>query len=253
MEIGIIGYGVIGKALHNMLDGHEVSIKDPALNMPLVPNHAEAIFVCVPTPTVNGKRDHHIIEQLFHELEQLEYRGLVVIKSTISPFFCDTFKNYDLEIMVAPEFLDQHSPYYAHTKHLIGVSKIEHARLYREIFGLKGYGHEDIRTTSPKTAVMAKNVHNCFGATKVAFFNEINDICEKENVCYREMLKCIWAMNENIHPQYTRIACDGEKGYGGACFGKDSVAFAGEYDAEVLNAACKANIKWREDYMKKFY
>jgi UDP-glucose 6-dehydrogenase len=153
--------------------------------------------------------------------------------------------------MVAPEFLDQHSPYYAHSKHLIGVANIYHAQTYRNIFNLQGYGHADIRTTSIKTAVMSKSVHNCHAAIKVSFFNEVFDVCEKENISYREMMQCIFSMNDNLHPQYTKMSVDGSRGYGGFCIPKDSVAFANEYDILTLKAAVEANCKWRKEDMDK--
>ena len=152
--------------------------------------------------------------------------------------------------MVAPEFLNQFEPYAAFEKHLIGVSNIYQAELYRNIFNIKGYGHKDIRTTDIKTAVMAKNVHNCHGAMKVAFFNEIYDVCEDEKISYREMMNCIFSMNNNVHPQYTQIGADGRRGFGGACFPKDAVAMANEYEIETLGAACQINRAWRPEEMK---
>jgi UDP-glucose 6-dehydrogenase len=251
MRIGIIGYGFVGKATHNMLEKHEVSIYDPGLNYNNFPIHTYAVFICVPTPTIKGRRDHSIVESTLNILEQQEYKGLVIIKSTISPSFVDSFKDYLLDIMVAPEFLNQFEPYAAFEKHLIGVSNIYQATKYREIFGICGYGHKDLRTTNHKTAVMAKNIHNCFGALKVAFFNEVYDVCEDEGIAYREMLACIFAMNDNLDPQYTRVAADGKRGYGGACFPKDSVAMANEYMIGTLRAACDVNYAWRPEEMNK--
>lgn len=251
MEIGLIAYGFVNKAVHNMLDKHEVSIYDPALGYNLLPLHTEAIFIAVPTPTEKGKRDHSILESTLNLLEQSKYTGLVIIKSTISPNICKNLNNYNLDIMVAPEFLDQFQPYASFTKHLIGVKNIHQAQTYRKIFNLQGYGHTDIRTTNIVTAVMAKNCHNVHGAVKVALFNLFFDICEQEGVSYREMLQCIFSMNDNINAQYTRIAADGKRGFGGACFTKDIIALAGEYNNNILNATIEENKKWRLKEMSK--
>jgi UDPglucose 6-dehydrogenase len=251
MKIGVVGYGFVGKATHNMLEQHDVLIYDPALNYNKFPIETGAVFICVPTPTIGGKRDHSILMSTLHSLNANEYKGLVIIKSTVSPSFADEFSKYNLNIMVAPEFLNQFEPYAAFTKHLIGVTNIYQAELYRSIFNIAGYGHEDLRTTSPKTAIMSKNIHNCFGALKVAFFNEVYDVCEDEGVAYREMLACIFGMNDNLHPQYTRVCADGKRGFGGACFPKDAVAMANEYMIETLRAACDVNYAWRPEEMKK--
>ena len=53
--IGIIGYGMVGKAVANGFDRTDTVISDPAYNSTSVSDvcakNPEAIFICVPTPT----------------------------------------------------------------------------------------------------------------------------------------------------------------------------------------------------------
>ena len=258
MNIGIIGYGVVGKSVHNMLSvDHAVSIYDPALGYndwtSIV--DVDVMFICVPTPTVKGVQDLSIMHDTLSRLKASETCALIVIKSTTLPsamrVLCYGPEYEELNIMHAPESLDQHTPYFYHTKHLIGVKDIYQSALYREVFGLGGYGDHDVRTCDPVTAAMIKYVHNCHGAIKVAMFNEFYEVCEKEGVNYREMLGGLFAFSEHIDKTYTQMASDGQRGFGGVCFPKDLVAFDTQYNMDIAAAAIEKNMEWRKKDMDK--
>ena len=52
MKLTLIGYGFVGKAVHNVLhDHHDVKIVDPEYNDNVVNDDAEGYIVCVPTPS----------------------------------------------------------------------------------------------------------------------------------------------------------------------------------------------------------
>lgn len=253
MKIGIVGYGVVGKAVHNSLPKeHLIDIYDPALeayNYLEALFDCDAVFICVPTPNKKGKQDMSYIEdtfKVFSDYNEIEF----IIKSTILPNNIDALiKKYpELSIVYAPEFLDQNKPYFEQVKHIIGIDNIFQANLYKEIFSNNNV--DDFRTTNHKTAAMIKYVHNTYGALKVTFFNEIKDICDKDNVDYREMVGGLLQATEHIGRCYTRMAVDGQRGFGGTCFPKDSAAFVNEYNIETLKAAVNKNFKYREKEMK---
>jgi UDPglucose 6-dehydrogenase len=241
MKIGIIGYGVVGKAVHNSLpENHEVYTYDIGDKL----KKCDAYFVCVPTPTRNGDQDLNILHTRLRELYDLGTDALIIVKSTMLP---ETQLPPSLNIMVSPEFLNQFEPYFKADKHIVGVRDITQAKLYREIF--KGMPYDEVRTTDINTACMIKYVHNIHGALKVTFFNEIFDVCEKAKVNYREMIGGLLAINDNVGKQYTTIGSDGQRGYGGVCFPKDIVSFNSCYQTETLGAAIKKNRAYRKDEM----
>jgi len=251
MKVGIIGNGVVGKACHNSLPvHHDVDIYDPPLGYEELPLDTQALFICVPTPTKNGKQDVSILDDTLLLLSEAGYEGLVIIKSTTLPKNLTSLmkKHENLNIMVSPEFLDQNKPYFEEIKHLMGVKDIYQANLYREIFFADK--RDDFRTTNPETAMMAKYVHNCYGALKVTFFNEVKDICDSNDIDYREMVGALLSSTDHISRAYTRMAVDGMRGFGGACFGKDIIAFNDKYDCDTTKAAAEKNKYFRPGYME---
>jgi UDP-glucose 6-dehydrogenase len=86
MHIGIIGYGTVGKSIHNMLDKHSILINDPAkgyLGESML--DTDACFVCVPTPTIDDGQDISIVREVLSLLYENLYPGLIIIKSTTTP------------------------------------------------------------------------------------------------------------------------------------------------------------------------
>jgi len=241
MRIAIIGYGFVGRSVHNSLSGmgHRISIQDPGKRFNAESDNYDAVFICVPTPTKESEQDSSIVTECVNEAISRFRAKLIVIKSTILPRTADIFCSKP-GIIYVPEFLDQANPYEPTTKHIIGTDEVTNAEEYKKLFG---EGHTYF-ITSPKTASMIKYVHNTHGALKVAFFNEIFDICQDESIDYREMSRILLGINNNVGEKYTRIAADGFRGFGGTCFPKDTAAFVWEYEAQTLNAALEANKKY---------
>jgi len=249
-SVGIIGGGYVGKATHNSLTDCEVSIYDP--KFPAFSNReillkTDVCFICVPTPTVEGAQDAKIILETLHWLDVNNYSGLIIIKSTLMPnIMRDVLVLFDkLNIMAAPEFLDQATYLAPYNKHLIGVTNIYQYHIYKKL-----YPNSEVMVTDPITAFTSKYTHNTHGALKVTFFNEIYDVCKRIGVSYREMMNCVLFVNNNVGAQYTRIAADGERGFGGACMGKDIIAFNNLYNLKTLEAAIEKNLDYRHKYME---
>lgn len=248
MDLGIIGYGTVGKAVHNSVYDrfNKVKVYDPDkgyINFEHLIN-TYAIFICVPTPTRGGYCNDIFIENTLDKLKEHNYSGLCIFKSTLLPKRVrDFLESYpDLKIIVAPEFLDQNNPY-KEQQHIIGVDSLFHAEMYKDIFC-------NVKITTPETAMMMKYIHNIYGATKVIFFNLMKDICDLEDVDYREMLRCLFTSTDHIGKCYTNIASDGERGFGGACFPKDIIAFNKEYPNILLRAVIELNKQYRKNEME---
>ena len=92
MKLGIIGKGFVGSAVANGFDiDVDQFVVDPLINdntiIDLVNYDPPLLFVCVPTPEQETHMDVDvsIARDVLAELEKLKYKGIVVIKSTITP------------------------------------------------------------------------------------------------------------------------------------------------------------------------
>src|SRR6266567_2662464 len=106
MNIGIIGLGVVGKAVKYGLEkkeGHTIFVYDVALKDTSVRDvfkNSELIFVCVSTPrTIDGSCDasniYDVCEKLNMLAQKTKNKKDVVIKSTIDPqHIAQLEKNY---------------------------------------------------------------------------------------------------------------------------------------------------------------
>jgi UDP-glucose 6-dehydrogenase len=251
MKISIIGNGFVGRGTHNSLKDHNVIIYDPAypnFNCFFDIPHTDACFICVPTPTEEGKQDPTILLDTIQKLFNDDYKGMIIIKSTLLPkYMKDILILYPrMNIIAAPEFLDQATYLNEQEKHIIGVTNMFQVELYKQIFP-----NVSIKVTDPITAFTSKYIHNTHGALKVTFFNEAFDVCQNIGVNYREMINTLLWVNDNVGAQYTRISADGYRGYGGACLIKDTVSFNEQYGLTTLNAAIQKNIEYRTKDMEK--
>ena len=69
---------------------------------------------------------------------------------------------------------------------------------------------------------MLKLFRNNFLALKVSFCNEIEELCSKLNISYKNV-RDFSVLDPRIGPSHTDVpGHDGKRGYGGTCFPKDS-------------------------------
>ena len=91
---------------------------------------------------------------------------------------------------------------------------------------------------------------NCFLATKVLWFNQFKDLIDDTDSKYNVIVNAI-GLDPRIGHSHTQVpGPDGKKGFGGACFPKDTNAFStyarGEFS--VLDDVIKANNIYRKEY-----
>ena len=112
MKIGILGLGVVGSAVYNGFYelGHDMSYFDPVKEGSKFGDvlGSDICFICVPTPpNSEGFCDTSIVEESINKLNESKYKGIAVIKSTVTPGttqkLADSYP--DLNIAFVPEFL----------------------------------------------------------------------------------------------------------------------------------------------------
>ena len=214
MKITIAGHGFVGKAHYELLkDKHDIQIYDPRLGYTDF-GDPEAVIVCVATPPNAGGGCK--MDNVFDVIE-LAPDVPILIKSTISvegwKMLVDTFPNRMLNF--SPEFLREAS-WLEDIKNmnlmLIGGTSCS---FWSNVFGV------DIEIAEPEELILAKYARNSFLALKVAFFNQMYDLCDKLDIEYSAVAHYT-GMDPRIGDSHTKVT--EQRGFGGHCFPKDTSA-----------------------------
>lgn len=236
MKVGIIGYGFVGSALKNGIKSDvDVCIVDPKLGTcekDLLAFSPEIIFICAPTPMRdNGKQDLTIVNSIIHNLNELQIKCTIVIKSTVLPDNLNKIKDLIPNVIYNPEFLrEKHADEDFINSNLIVIGGTDNSEInkIKEFYSnntnclCKNYISTDIVTAS-----FIKFTINSFLATKVSFFNQINQLFKLSgpNDSWENLIKYI-SYDMRIGESHMSVpGHDGKLGFGGACLPKDSKAF----------------------------
>jgi UDPglucose 6-dehydrogenase len=261
MIVGIIGNGFVGKATFQ-LKCKDIDILaydiNPASCVPqgLVladMNKCELVFISVPTPmSKNGSCHLNIIESVLKDLASIDYKGFVVLRSTVPVGTCDKLNCYFMpEFLTEKNFIDD---FINNKDWMFGLlGKPEDEQMKEKISALFSLAHANDRIKhnnlhfiTNKEAEMIKMFKNCYLATKVSFCNEIYQFCEQKQVNY-EVVRALATADERILPSHTRVpGHDGQKGFGGTCFPKDTSSLRYEMQQAnmtpyILNAIIERN------------
>jgi UDPglucose 6-dehydrogenase len=235
MKIGVIGLGMVGETVVRGLSGigHEV------VGFDIDPKKASTafsdlldtklVFVCVPTPSLpSGHCDTSIVVNVLGNLSREQYRGLVVIKSTIPPGstqrYAKTYKDL-LRLAFCPEFLRERTRFEDfienHELCIAGVFNEADAEWIRVAHGTLP---KHFVVMSPIEAELAKYFVNCFNAYRVNFANAFYDVCQSLGANYSTIKDAV-TVRSTLSPYY--LICNEQmRGFGGACLPKDTKAFA---------------------------
>lgn len=239
VKIGIVGIGFVGGAiLRSFLEknkkNNEIFPYDKFKNIGSFNDVVETdiVFLCLPTPYNHDicSFDKNAINEICEKLSSSNYKGLVIIKSTLEPLTCQTLADiYKLQIIHNPEFLSARTAFedFHNQKHIIiGTTSSVNEEKINLItnFYKKNYPDAEISMCTSTESEAVKLFCNCFYAIKVQFFSELYLLCKKINMDY-DIIKNIMLKNGWINPMHTKIpGIDGLLSYGGMCFPKDTNA-----------------------------
>lgn len=261
MEIGIIGIGVIGNATKSGFEylNHNVKIHD--LNLETSINNVletQICFICVPTPSKsNGDCDTTIVESVVKQLIDLDYSGLIAIKSTVRPGLTDSLSSkFDSKnICFVPEFLRERCAVedfiYNQDVCVIGV--------YHDYqFDILKEAHVNLPKSfakcSPIEAEFVKYFNNIYNATLITFANSFATVCEDMGVEYNNV-KEIAVKRNHIQDIYLNSS-ENTRGFGGMCLPKDTKAFnqlaknVNQFDISFFEDILKQNEKFKVTVFK---
>ena len=242
--IGILGYGFVGKAVDKGFSKTDKIISDPLYNDVSIEDmmDTECIFVCLPTPTVNGKIEATILLNALKHLEELEYSGLIIIKSTVLP---DLIKGYSNNVVCVPEFLSRataHHDFINPHVLIIGSNSIVTSHHTLAIF--KKYSEvstKNVHLTDIKTACILKYTMNTFNALKITYLNEIYKVCGIEGIDYKEIVSVLERVPRMGTGLFDVPGPDGKYGFGGPCLPKDAESFASAYSMDLVKGILEVN------------
>lgn len=243
MKIQIVGYGFVGQAHANALSkNHEIYIYDPAKNYNDRIADPDAVVVCVSTPKRKntGSCDMtNVIDVVLHCPTNVP----ILIKSTISLEGWKEIKLLDKNdtISFSPEFLRaEHANEDFKNQEVIyvgGGNEIFWASLLLVSLNKK------VVFRNPEALILAKYYRNSFLATKVAFFNQVFDLCETTGVDFNVVRELV-TEDKRIGRSHSYVTK--ERGFGGHCFPKDTSAIAWTsgfygYDSSIIKSAIEYN------------
>ena len=237
MKIIIAGYGFVGKAVANAVKTkHEIVIVDPKYSEEQIKDHhdADCVIVCVGTPSLDaGGCDDSQIRSVLYDIPLFLP---TLIKSTVLPdqlaAIATEFEDYS--ICYSPEFLrastaDQD---FLNQRHMV-IGGEDPDCFWQDLFTPVLANCKLYLNCTITEASTTKYAINSFLANKVAFFNQIYDICEANGADY-DVVRQLISHDSRIGNSHTLVpGPDGDRGFAGACFPKDTKAFA-KY-AENLN------------------
>lgn len=275
--VGVIGYGFIGNATVELFRSvGPVFVYDKAgydgktryENVTLCPTvdqvvlNSEVIFVAVPTPMEPDGRCHTgIVESVIQDIQNSAVKNgaaldsfVVVLKSTVPPGFTRSMQDrYALRIVFSPEFLTEANAVedFRRTNRVIIGGDVEDCRVVARFFELvwsdrliwddRSINHPDgpvsIIACDFEHAELVKLSTNIHLTARVMISNEIYLICKKMGIDY-DVVKTLTQLDRRIGTSHMNVpGPDGDLGYGGHCFVKDTRNLA--YIAEhVLGTAC---------------
>ena len=226
-------------------------------------NFSKVYFVCLPTPMYeDGSADLSIVEEVLQELADVPGERIAVVKSTVPPGSTENwnkkFSSQGLHVIFNPEFLTEANALddMRNQNRIILGGPRPWINEVKQIFQA-AFPQVPIIKTSSTTAEMVKYMTNNFLTVKVAFANEMAQICEVLdnsglNVDYDKVVEYAKYDKRLGDSHWSVPGPDGNRGFGGHCFPKDINAMIQVskdlgIDAKVMKASWEKNLEVRPD------
>lgn len=256
LKIGIVGVGMVGGAIRRYFEkkGTNLFLYDKGKNWGSLEevNKADIVFVCVPTPFDKEKGfDLSYVEKT---CENLKGSKVVITKSTVVPGTTEKLQQKYLQhrFIFNPEFLteetaDQDMRY--PDRQIVGYTKQSY-NIAGDIMQLLPLAPFE-RIMPSTEAEMVKYYGNNWFAVKVAYANQVYNLCQKLGIDYDRVMDAA-AADKRIGRSHLTVVHKGYKGYGGKCLPKDiraMIQFAGlnEVDLKLHKTVEEINNKLMEE------
>lgn len=248
-KIGLIGYGWVGKAAHQLFPQAVVYNKDVENSKKYI-NDCDIAFIAVPTPNLGeSELDTSIVEECVAWCEC----PLIVIRSTVNPGTTDYLKKkYNKRIVMQPEYLGE-TPNHPlldtrNTPFLILGGDKEDTRKLVEIYVQAYNANTKIRQVTALEAEIIKLSENRAIAYKVAQHQELYDVCEKAGVDYYTIRDAVYSDDPRFNLWWSFIFPE-KRGFNSKCIPKDIYAWCAwaesvGYNPVITKAILEKNREW---------
>ena len=224
---------------------------------------AKAAFIAVGTPSdpETGRADLVYVIKAAEDVARLASNDLVLVhKSTVPVGTGDQVEGlfesgtpgpdssyhstHQIEVASNPEFLREGQAiddFMNPDRLVIGVNSSHAEQVLRDIYRPLTDRGVPILVMGRRSAEMVKYAANAYLAIKVAFVNEVADICEKGQADIADVARGI-GLDRRISPHFLSVG----PGFGGSCFPKDTSEMAGlarmlERPSRLIEAAIDSN------------
>ncbi|PPR46591.1 MAG: UDP-glucose 6-dehydrogenase [Alphaproteobacteria bacterium MarineAlpha5_Bin9] len=204
----------------------------------------DIVFISVGTPSrrLEDEADLTSVFEVSKEIaSNINNYCVIVTKSTvpvgttrkIKEIISQQINKNKFDVVSNPEFLREGSAindFMRPDRVIIGTESKKSEEVMKEIYRPLFLKETPIISTSIETAEIIKYASNSFLATKIAFINEVADLCEVSGANVQDVAKAM-GLDRRIGSKFLNAG----PGYGGSCFPKDVKAFS--------STALKAGIK----------
>jgi UDPglucose 6-dehydrogenase len=194
---------------------------------------ADAVFIAVGTPSRRGDgyADLSFVEGAAREIASvMDGFTVIVNKSTVPVGTGDLVENIvretrpksDFAVVSNPEFLREGAAigdFKRPDRVVVGTGDDRARQVMRELYRPLYLNETPIVFTDRRTSELIKYAANAFLAVKIAYINEMADLCEKVGANVQEVARGI-GLDNRIGKKFLNAG----PGYGGSCFPKDTLA-----------------------------
>ncbi len=260
MKLGIVGLGVVGEALkrgfselNHIVKVHDIKLKTNYKDL----RDCDIIFLALPTPIGRyGECDITLIDKYVGLYSDLNYKGVICIKSTSEPGTLDDLakKFKKIRLSAVPEFLRERKAYEDFTKNhdilAIGTKSKKDFNLIKKAHGIYP---KNVIHLKPSEAETLKYYSNTLNALKIVFANTFYEICKETKIDYKKILKAY--SYKNIKNNDYLDANENLRGYSGPCLPKDVIAMDRfvqylRLDLQLFHATNIENAKFKPTILK---
>ena len=261
--VGIVGLGCVGGAMKASFEKKNITVigydkyKEGGIGTLESCLKCDVIFLCLPTLFNKTEYDKYPIVETCEYLDEHEYKGLVVLKSTVEPGTTAYLsRRYGFSMAHNPEFLTARTAYedFHNQKHIV-LGMTPRCDIDKLISFYKyHYPEAKISVCTATESESMKIFVNSFYASKIQIFNEYYLLCQKLGISY-DKVRSLMLENKWINPMHTIVpGPDGKLSYGGMCFPKDTNALYNYMKRQdvphaVLESVIKERNSMRDDHI----